>query len=93
MHDGFERTPGVGVGEDPLAHRAAIEPAIRTQNGLAEVFPDRRESGRAGCDDRSTDLVGVEDDGAEFAKPIGDRGFAGGHAAGQGQNERSHGPQ
>ncbi len=73
---------GLDCGRRWLPELAAIEGAVRIEDGLTERFDDLSPGRFARFDDlSSSQFVGIDDDRAALLEHLGDGAFAGGDAA------------
>ena len=91
MNDGFQLPARGGIGEYALAHRGAVEAAVGGQHVGAERRDHRCQPGRAGSDHGARDQVGVGDEHAQRLEAARDRALARSHAAGDADDEITHG--
>ena len=84
MQDGLEPPPRRRVGEDVLAHAAAVEPAVLAEDLRAERVDHGGERRLARLDDLPRDHVRVDHRHAAGGEQVRDRGLAARDAAGEG---------
>ena len=63
MDDSFQLPQFAAIVKGNRSQRAAVDGAIRTQDGLAEAFHDFPPCRLAGLYDRPSQVVGIDDDG------------------------------
>ncbi len=83
VDDALQAPPGRFVGEDPRAHRGAVQRTVGGQQPRPEGGDDLGQALGAGGHDLPGQQVRVDHDGAELGQDRRDRALAGGDTAGE----------
>jgi hypothetical protein len=75
VHDRFERTPRVGVGEDRVGERPAVERPVLRDDVWPEPVADPHQPGGTWFERPPGQVVGVDHDGATAAEHARDGRF------------------
>ena len=83
VHDRAQRSERIGVAEDDVRHRLAVERSVTGDDSLPEAFTHLGEHDGSGLLEFVHDRVGVDEDRPAVDQPCRDRGLPRPDASGQ----------